>query len=73
MSRLERNFLTLVMVLVAFILIIGYHSFSLVTDSVIRTWGQRMAENQVNYNAGKLLKPIEREIALVNQMASSPT
>jgi hypothetical protein len=47
MSRLERNFLTLVMVLVAFILIIGYHSFSLVTDSVIRTWGQRMAENQV--------------------------
>jgi hypothetical protein len=32
-----------------------------------------MAENQVRYNSSRLLQPIEREIALVDQMASSPT
>lgn len=73
MSKIERKFLTLVLAFVVCTLIIGIYFFNLVTDGVIRNLGQKMAENQARYNASRLLQPIEREIALVDQMASSPT
>ena len=73
MSRLERNFLFLVLALVALLAVVGAYAFRQVTDSVVQGWGQRMAENQVRYNSSRLLQPLEREIALTQQMARSPT
>lgn len=73
MSRLERNFLALVLALSVVLFAIGLYAFQQVTDNVIENWGQRMAENQVRYNSSRLLQPLEREIGLAQQMANSPT
>lgn len=73
MSRLERNFLVLTLALVSVLAVIGFFAFRQVADNVIENWGQRMAENQVRYNSSRLLQPLEREIALAQQMARSPT
>lgn len=73
MGRLERNFLTLVVFLVSVFILVGFYAFKQITDNVIESWGQRMIENQVRYNSSRLLQPLEREIALAQQMAASPT
>lgn len=73
MSRLERNFLILVLAFATVLAVIGFFAFRQVTGNVIENWGLRMAENQVRYNSSRLLQPLEREIALAQQMARSPT
>lgn len=73
MSRLERNFLILVLAFATMLAVIGFFAFRQVTDDVIENWGQRLAENQVRYNSSRLLQPLEREVALAQQMARSPT
>lgn len=73
MSRLERKFLVLVLAFATLLTVLGFQAFSHVTDRVIETWGQRMAENQVRYNSSRLLQPLAGEIALTRQMARSPT
>ncbi len=46
--------------------------FDRVATGVIEQWGTRVAEVQVRYDSARLLQPLEREIALANQMADSP-
>lgn len=73
MSRMERNFLLLILTFMALIAAVGFFAFKQVTDLVVDRWGQRLVENQVRYNSSRLLQPLDREIALARQMARSPT
>lgn len=73
MSRIERNFLLLVLAITSLLTFIGWLAFQKVTDTVIESWGKRLAENQIAYNSSRLLAPLEREIALAQQMVNSPT
>lgn len=73
MSRLERNFLALILAFAVMLAVVGFFAFKQITEDVIENWGQRLAENQVRYNSSRLLQPLEREIALAQQMARSPT
>lgn len=43
----------------------------LVAQQVIEQWGTRVARVQVRYDSARLLRPLEREIALARQMANS--
>ncbi len=45
--------------------------FQQVAKNIIEEWGLRAADIQVRYDSTRLLKPIEREIALARQMADS--
>lgn len=73
MSRIERNFLLLVLAVTSLLTFIGWLAFQKVTETVVETWGERLAENQIAYNSSRLMAPLEREIALVRQMVNSPT
>jgi diguanylate cyclase (GGDEF)-like protein len=42
-----------------------------VAQQVIEQWGVRVARIQVRYDSARLLRPLEREIALARQMANS--
>lgn len=46
-------------------------AFQLIAEKIIEQWGRRIAEIQVHYDSGRLLQPLEREIALARQMAES--
>ncbi len=47
--------------------------FEHIAEGIIDHWGRQMAETQVRYDSARLLRPLEREIALARQMADSPT
>ena len=44
-----------------------------IIERIIEQWGLRIAEIQVHYDSTRLLRPLEREIALARQMAESKT
>ncbi|MGM0615819.1 MAG: diguanylate cyclase [Pseudomonadota bacterium] len=46
--------------------------FDRMINGVIEQWGTQVAEVQVRYDSARLLRPLEREIALARQMADSP-
>ena len=45
--------------------------FQHIAEGIIEHWGRQMAETQVRYDSARLLRPLEREIALARQMADS--
>lgn len=45
--------------------------FERIAEGIVEQWGLRVAEIQVRYDSARLLKPLEREIALAMQMADS--
>ncbi|WP_404297369.1 diguanylate cyclase [Halomonas sp.] len=62
--------------LVAAALILGasllaWYSFQYMAERIVEQWGRRVAEVQVQYDSARLLQPLQREIALAQQMANS--
>lgn len=68
---LKARFLTLTTVLVVAAAAMVWGLFATIAERVIEQWGQRVVDVQVRYDSARLLRPLEREIALARQMADS--
>ncbi|WP_163575646.1 sensor domain-containing diguanylate cyclase [Halomonas faecis] len=68
---LKTRFLLLAAGLVILASVAAWNVFHRVTEAIIAQWGERVATIQVQYDSGRLLQPMEREIALAQQMADS--
>ncbi|MDW7747555.1 GGDEF domain-containing protein [Halomonas sp.] len=68
---LKTRFLLLAACLVLVASAAAWTVFHRITEGIIEQWGERVAAIQVQYDGGRLLQPLEREIALVRQMADS--
>ncbi|WP_163557280.1 sensor domain-containing diguanylate cyclase [Halomonas sp. NO4] len=68
---LKTRFLLLAAGLVILASAAAWNVFHRVTEAIIAQWGERVAAIQVQYDSGRLLQPLEREIALAQQMADS--
>ena len=65
----------LILIAVSLVLVaalITWQFFERIISDVIEQWGTQVAEVQVHYDSARLLRPLEREIALARQMADSP-
>ncbi|WP_280551611.1 diguanylate cyclase [Halomonas sp. 25-S5] len=68
---LKTRFLLLAACLVLVASAAAWTVFQRITEGIIEQWGERVAAIQVQYDSGRLLQPLEREIALARQMADS--
>ncbi|NIC42813.1 sensor domain-containing diguanylate cyclase [Aquabacterium sp. A08] len=68
---LKSRFLLLTTALTVLATGLAWVLFSAVAERVIEQWGLRVVDIQVRYDSARLLRPIEREIALAQQMADS--
>ncbi|SEK30087.1 sensor domain-containing diguanylate cyclase [Halomonas daqiaonensis] len=68
---LKTRFLLLAAALVLLASAAAWIVFHRITEGIIEQWGERIATIQVQYDSGRLLQPLEREIALARQMADS--
>ncbi|MGM0983991.1 MAG: diguanylate cyclase domain-containing protein [Pseudomonadota bacterium] len=68
---LKTRFLLLAACLVLVASAAAWTVFHRITEGIIEQWGERVAAIQVQYDSGRLLQPLEREIALARQMADS--
>ncbi|MDI5920351.1 diguanylate cyclase [Halomonas sp. LR5S13] len=68
---LKTRFLLLAACLVLVASAAAWTVFHRITEGIIEHWGERVAAIQVQYDSGRLLQPLEREIALARQMADS--
>lgn len=68
---LRTRFLLLTTALIVSATALTWVMFRVVAERVIEQWGKRVVEVQVRYDSARLLRPIEREIALARQMADS--
>ena len=68
---LKTRFLLLATCLVLVASAAAWTVFHRITEGIIEQWGERVAAIQVQYDSGRLLQPLEREIALARQMADS--
>lgn len=70
-ASLKLRFLLIAVMLTALASIASWSAFQLIVQHVIEQWGTRAVQIQVRYESARLLKPLEREIALARQMAQS--
>ncbi|KAA0874121.1 sensor domain-containing diguanylate cyclase [Nitrincola tapanii] len=70
---LKIRFLLLMGLLVTLAGLLGWFIFQATASRIIENWGRHVVEVQVRYDTSRLLKPLERELALAQQMAHSPT
>jgi diguanylate cyclase (GGDEF)-like protein len=68
---LKNRFLLLTTALIVSATVLTWAMFRVVAERVIEQWGERVVDIQVRYDSARLLRPIEREIALARQMADS--
>ncbi|TFH86769.1 sensor domain-containing diguanylate cyclase [Billgrantia azerbaijanica] len=68
---LKTRFLLLAAGLVILASVAAWNVFHRITEAIIEQWGERVVAIQVQYDSGRLLQPLEREIALARQMADS--
>jgi diguanylate cyclase (GGDEF)-like protein len=69
--NLNPRFLLIAALLVVLASLSSWVAFRFVAEGIIEQWGRRLAELQVRYDSARMLKPLEREIALARQMADS--
>lgn len=70
-TSLKPRFLLIAVMLTALASIASWSAFQFIVQRVIEQWGTRAVQIQVRYESARLLKPLEREIALARQMAQS--
>ena len=68
---LKTRFLLLAACLVLLASVAAWSVFQRTTLGIIEQWGERVAAIQVQYDSGRLLQPLEREIALARQLSDS--
>ena len=69
--NLNPRFLLIAALVVVLASLSSWVAFRFVAEGIIEQWGRRLAELQVRYDSARMLKPLEREIALARQMADS--
>lgn len=69
--NLRTRFLLIAAMAVVLASLASWLVFQRIVEGVIEQWGLRLAEVQVRYDSVRLLKPLEREVALARQMANS--
>lgn len=68
---LKYRFILITASLILVSTLIALLTFYRSATDIIDLWGQRIAEIQVRYDSARLSRPLEREIALAQQLASS--
>ena len=68
---LKLRFLLIAAALMLCASLLAWFSFQYMAERIVEQWGRRVAEIQVQYDSARLLQPLEREIALARQLASS--
>lgn len=69
--NLKIRFLLLAALLIVVASLSNWWVFERIAEGAIERWGVRFAEIQVRYDSVRMLKPLERDIALAQQMADS--
>ncbi|MGC9457421.1 MAG: hypothetical protein ACP5DC_07825 [Halothiobacillaceae bacterium] len=72
-GSLKRRILVLTGAIIVFASAGASIAFERLIDSLVLEWGKRLTEIQVGYDGTRVLKPLERELALAMQLARSET
>ncbi|WP_254277533.1 diguanylate cyclase [Halomonas sp. 3H] len=68
---LKLRFMLVAAVLMLGASLLAWLSFQYMAERIVEQWGRRVAEVQVQYDSARLLQPLQREIALAQQLANS--
>lgn len=68
---LRVRFMLVAAALMLSVSLLAWFSFQYMAEKIVEQWGRRVAEVQVKYDSSRLLQPLERDIALAQQLASS--